>query len=283
MKNMRLIVAHMIIYLLISCSNFEGQGVIEPSITVSPSQTLSITKTPNVGTSLPVLSNDEAKKLVQELLVDNAGCRLPCWWGIAPGKTTWVEARHFLESFAVYIGETGGVRVPLPSPYSDATYMDHGYFINNGIVENIHIYNFNLAPNYYLPKFLENYGQPSEVWIQTFSQEEIGQWNFTFYLFYIERGILVEYGLATPIEDAVVDRKLQNCLKYAYSPFIYLWSPEQSKLSFQDAIQKFPYSLNTPEPMPLLDATGMDVKTFFETFKNPETNTCIETPKDLWE
>ena len=105
------------------------------------------------------------------------------------------------------------MRVPLPSPYSDATYMEQGYFINNGIVENIRIYNFNLAPNYYLPKFLETYGQPSEVWIQTFSQEEISQWNFTYYLFYKDKGILVEYGLATPIEDAVIDGKLQNCLK----------------------------------------------------------------------
>ncbi len=155
------------------------------------------------------------------------------------------------------------MRVPLPSPYSDATYMEQGYFINNGIVENIRIYNFNLAPNYYLPKFLETYGQPSEVWIQTFSQEEISQWNFTYYLFYKDKGILVEYGLATPIEDAVIDGKLQNCLKYADSPFIYLWSPEQNKLSFQDAKQKFLYSQNLSEPIPLLDDTGMDAKTFF--------------------
>ena len=272
----------MIIYLLTSCSDIEGQEV-EPSVTVSPSQTLSITKTPNIGTPLPVLPTDEAKKMVQELLENNAGCRLPCWWGIVPGKTTWIEARHFLESFAVYIGETGGVRVPLPSPYSNATYMDHGYYINNGIVEYISIYNYSLAPNYYLPKFLENYGQPSEVWIQTFSQEEIGQWNFTYYLFYMDKGILVEYGLGTSIENAVVDDKLQNCLKHAESPLIYLWSPEQNKMSFQEAKQKFILPQNLPEPMSLLDATGMDVKTFFETFKNPDAITCIQTPKDLWE
>ena len=262
MKYLRLIAAFMIIYLLISCSDIEGQGV-EPSVTVLPT--------------------DEAPKMVQELLENNAGCRLPCWWGIVPGKTTWVEARHFLESFAVYIGETGGVRVPLPSPYSDATYMEQGYFINNGIVENIRIYNFNLAPNYYLPKFLENYGQPSEVWIQTFSQEEIGQWNFTYYLFYIDKGILIEYGLATSIEDAIIDGNLQNCLKYAESPLIYLWSPEQNKMSFQEAKHKFIPSANLPEPMSLMDATGMDVKTFFETFKNPDASACIQTPKDLWD
>lgn len=228
------------------------------------------------------LAPDEAKKMVQELLENNGACMLPCWWGITPGKTTWAEARYFLESFAVYIGETGLVRVPLPAPYSNATYMDHGYSIKDGIVDYIHIYNFNLAPKYYLPKFLETYGQPSEIWIQTFSQEEIGQQNFAFSLFYQDRGILVEYSTATSIEDVAVDGKLRNCLRGADSPFINLWSPEKDKMSFQDAKQKFLDTTNLPEPKPLFEATGLDVKTFYETFKNPDTDVCLETPKNLW-
>jgi hypothetical protein len=231
----------------------------------------------------PTLTTVESKRLVRDLLENNAGCQLPCWWGITPGKTTWAEARSFLESFALYIGETGAVRVPLPAPYSNATYMDHGYSIKNGIIDIIYIYNYNLAPNYYLPKFLEDYGQPSEIWIRTFSQAEIGQQNFAFDLFYMDKGILIEYGTETPIEDVVVDGKLQNCLNNADSPFIYLWSPEKTKMSFQDAKQKFLDTRNLPEPKPLLEATGMDGKTFYETFKNPDTDICIETPKYLWE
>lgn len=221
--------------------------------------------------------------MVQELLENNGGCKLPCWWGITPGKTTWAEARKFLESFSIYVGETGGVQVPLPAPYSNAKFMDHGYSIKNGIVEFIRIYNFNLAPNYYLPKFLETYGQPSEIWIQTFSQEEIGQQNFTFDLLYLDKGILIEYGIATPIKDATVEGKLKNCLRGADSPFIYLWSPENNKMSSQDVRQKFINTRWPPaEPKPLFEATGMDIKTFYETFKNPNTNVCLETPKNLW-
>jgi len=228
------------------------------------------------------LTPEETRKLVQELLENNGGCELPCWWGITPGKTTWAEARIFLEGFSVYVGETGGVQIPLPAPYSNATYMDHGYSIKNGIVDHIDIYNFNLAPNYYLPKFLETYGQPTEIWIQTFSQEEIGQQNFTFDLFYLDKGILIEYGIATPIEDAAVEGKLKNCLRGADSPFIYLWSPENNKMSSQDAKQKFIDTRWLPEPKSLFEATGMDVKTFYETFKNPDTDVCLETPENLW-
>lgn len=243
-----------------SCSIFKGKTITEPTATI-----------------------DESKKVVQDLLENNAGCQLPCWWGITPGKTTWAEARSFLESFALYIGETGGVRVPLPASYSNATYMEQWYFINNGIVEYIRIYNYSLAPNYYLPKFLEKYGQPSEIWIRTFSQEEIAQQNFAFDLFYMDKGILLEYGTETPIEDVVVDGKLQNCLNNADSPFIYLWSPEKNNMSFQDAKQKFLDTTNLPEPKPLLEATGMDEKAFYETFKNTDTDICVETPEYLWQ
>jgi len=274
----------LLISVLIIASCVPSEIPMVEEVTPTPTSTPSTTPTSSqiIFTPLPTLTSDKAKELVMELLKSNAGCKLPCWWGIIPGKTTWTEARRFLESFAVYVGETGGVRVPLPSPYSNATYMEHGYFIQNGIVDYMRIYNYNLAPNYFLPRFLEVYGQPSEIWMQTFSQEEIGQQNFTFILFYPDKGILIEYSTATPIGDLSFDNKLHNCLHGADSPFIYLWSPETNKMSFQDAKQKFLDTTNLPEPKPLPEATGMDVKTFYETFKDPDTNVCIETPKDLW-
>jgi len=270
-----------------SCTLNEITPMVEITPTVLSTQTATANLSPTpllfqiIPTPLPTLTFNEAKRLVQELLENNGGCHLPCWWGITPGKTTWAEARHFLESFSVYVGETGGVQVPLPHPYSNATFMDHGYFIKNGIVDYIHIFNFNLAPNYYLPKFLETQGQPGEIWIRTFAKEEMGIQNYTVDLFYQKLGVLVEYSTGGPLKD--VDGKLQNCfIKDMDSPFIFLWSPDEQNLSFQDAKQKFLDITNLPEPKPLLDATGMDVKTFYETFKNSETNVCLETPKNLW-
>ena len=88
--------------------------------------------------------------------------------------------------------------------------------------------------------------------------------------------------MATPIEGVATKETLQTCLGGADSPFIYLWSPEKTKMSFQDAKQKFIDTTFLPEPQPLVDATGMDVNTFYKTFKNPNTDVCLETPKDLW-
>lgn len=288
MKYIRLIAAFMIIYLLTSCSDLGGQGVIEPSATASPSQTSPIAELPNPATSLPVLQVDEAKKLVRELLENNAGCRLPCWWGITPGKTKWSEARQILEKTAMFIAEQNSndvsyidVQALLPYPYDFAKYMEHTYAVKDGIVDYIRVYNFNLAPNYFLPHFLESYGQPDEIWIRTFPKEEMGIQHFIIDLFYQELGILGEYSSGDPMNE--VDGKIQNCLiPEMDTPFFHLWSPETQNLSFQEA-KKFIDTTNLPEPKTLFEATGMDVETFFQTFKNPETKTCIETPKDLWE
>jgi len=231
--------------------------------------------------------SEEAQKLVQDLLESNGGCRLPCWWGITPGKTTWAEARQLLEKTSMHIGgqESGDmfyvdVQAYLPYPYNFAKYMEHSYYIENGVVDYISVYNFDLALNYRLSNFLETYGEPTEIWMRTYSKYEMDIHPFLVDLFYRDKGILIEYSTGDPPKE--VDGKLQNCrIKEMDSPFIHLWSPETQNLSFQEA-KKFIDTMNLPEPVPLLDATGVDVKTFYETFKNPETDVCLETPKNLW-
>ena len=234
------------------------------------------------------LTTDESKRLVRDLLENNAGCRLPCWWGITPGKTTWVEARQLLEKVSLFISKsewTGSfyvdVQVQLPYPYTFAKYMEHSYHVENGIVDYIDVYNFDLAPYYSLPNLLKSYGQPDEVWIRTVPKAERGIQHFIIDVFYEELGILAEYSSGDPLKE--VRGNIQNCLVTEMdTPFFDLWSPEAQKLSFQEA-KKFIDTRNLPEPKPLFEATGMDIKTFYEAFENSETDVCLETPKHLWQ
>src|SRR5687768_14319876 len=156
----------------------------------------------------PNLTTDDSKMLVRYLLENHAGCRLPCWWGITPGKTTWVEARQILEKVSLYVGGQqssddfyANVNAYLPYPYDFATYMEHLYGVKNGVVDYIRIYNFNLAPNYSLANLLQSYGQPSEVWIRTLPKAERGIQHFIVDVFYGELGILVEYSTGDPMKE----------------------------------------------------------------------------------
>jgi len=285
-----LLISSALVITMMSCATATATTVVNSSPTKLASTSTLVNATPpyfEISTPTALANYIEGQKLVQELLENNAGCKLPCWWGITPGKTTWMEARQILEKVSFFIGgPTSGdvfdasVQVLPPYPYSLDSYMGHLYGVKNGVVDYIRVYNIDLAPNYYLVNLLETYGEPNEVWIRTFSKEDMGIQLFMVDVFYQNLGILIEYSTGNPLSE--VGNNLQNCMiKEMDSPFIHLWSPEDQNLSFQEA-KKFINTTTLPNPKPLLEATGMDVKTFYETFKNPETDVCLETPKNLW-
>lgn len=55
---------------------------------------------------LPTLSTSGADLLISDLLINNGGCKLPCWWGIMPGETPWNEAYQTLSTFATIDGSS---------------------------------------------------------------------------------------------------------------------------------------------------------------------------------
>jgi hypothetical protein len=61
----------------------------------APTETLTPTSSPT-PTIIPTLPVDAARARLLELLADNGGCRLPCLWGITPGKSSNHEARKIM-------------------------------------------------------------------------------------------------------------------------------------------------------------------------------------------
>jgi hypothetical protein len=234
-------------------------------------------------TPLPTLSPEKASQLVAELLETNGGCELPCWWGITPGETSWNVAFQFLSRLSIYIGVTkvkdqivfASAKIPVPYPVAYAQYLMHDYSIEYGIVDAIRIYNFDLAPNYYLSRVLQIYGQPEGIWIRTFREEEQSR-PFLIDIFYSDKGILLEYG-GGDIKD--MGDYLVNCLDERRTPYIYLWAPDK-ETTFEDATKRYLYTEDV-SPVPLQDATGMSVSAFYEKFIS-QGKVCLETPKDLW-
>lgn len=231
---------------------------------------------------LPTLDTEGAQILLDELLLNNAGCYLPCFWGITPGKTTWLEAKRFLETFASLTGirvingeiRYGSFHIPFPN---DMGTIAHTYYIENNTVVMITAYNGDLAPDFYLPVLFNTYGQPDSIFIRTFREEEQNSQPFLLDLYYTDQGILMEYSGGN-IED--LGEHLRICLAEMRSPFIYLWSPDL-RMTFNEAQELFLDTESLPEPIPLQDATGMDISTFYENYTDSGT-VCIETPKEIW-
>ncbi len=77
--------------------------VISPILT-KPSTPIPIATQPYIPTpgftatssSIPTLAVEDARAMLNDLLVNNGYCHLPCLWGISPGATTSQEANMIL-------------------------------------------------------------------------------------------------------------------------------------------------------------------------------------------
>lgn len=265
------------------------------SVTSSPSPSATATRLPTstpmptiTWTPLPTLSSAKALGVVEDLLRNNAGCRLPCWWGITPGETAWETARHFLASFVVSFGqgESGEIteagvtylatgysayyKIP-GEPFDGATI----YSLRNGLIDNIWVTPARGTDrSYQLHQMLIDYGEPTEVWLQTTLNVPVSPLPFRVFLYYPQKGILAyyEYKVTRKVGD-----QLWGCPE-PIGPQLWLWSPERP-LTIDD-IQ--PIGPDARQLQPLEDATGMDIATFYQTFKESNTSSCLITPVEFW-
>jgi hypothetical protein len=249
--------------------------------TVTPietSPTSSPTLTPESNATLtprPTLGPEAAQDLVLDLIETNGGCRLPCWWGITPGQTTWEDARAFLGTFVSRIAV-------LPPDFYGVTYDDlppdvsegavaATISVQDGIVQTI-------RTDTYLPmaEMLNSYGEPSEIWIFADRQSIDPDAPFMIALFYGDAGILSVYKGSTPKADP-----LDVCPNQIDGPqqIWFLWNPRLG-FSFEQAGPNALLFRGRPSERPffqLEEVTNINTKMFFEMDRDPaNTAECFE-------
>jgi hypothetical protein len=261
-----------------------------PSATPTSSSTIPPTTTPTASptvteTPIPTPPGADPKQQVLWLYQTNNGCRLPCWWGIVPGQTTWETAEQFLDTFtpriepvhsnpnARLINYTPIIPSSLEYPFGDPVYS-----VRDGIVEVIRtpVSRGNTPPSYFTPYtlsvFLTTYGQPTEVRLWVYPS---GDLPFYVTLFYPELGIAALY----LNNGAWQGEFIHGCPQAHPVDTLQLRSPSSDFTFEQLVASSSAFNLNF---LPLEETTGMDVTTFYETFQNADNTTCLETPANLW-
>lgn len=252
---------------------------------------------------MPKLDQPARRQLIMDLLNHNAGCQLPCWWGITPGETSWARARYFLDSFVekiyevpqydisideqikVFLGERSltlryyVVEYESPEPETSAftgtRFGLTGIGVENGVVTYLQVGHsgakYNDTPPYQLHHLLETYGVPTEVLISTEVGGD-GLMEFWIGVMY-EQGIVAEYDYDLEFEG----EQYRACPQYA-EPGLDLWALNDLQLQAM-FVEGMKHHLGD---VTLQEATGIDLATFYETFKNPDNKTCLYTPIALW-
>ena len=251
------------------------------------------TQTPTIG---PTMTAEERKKFVQELLQTNAGCELPCWWGIVPGKTRWHESLKFLQALGVRVGSnppedgavfhgTGGFDFE-----EDHIFNRVGFRERKGIVESVYIHSEGYANeigfqdlwSHYSPKnLIPKYGSPSRVWIKSTSNYwgNTGYNGYTLWLFYDQLGFVVKYSGGVKYQPIYhFCPSMENEKDIGGIEFL-LQSPENllplDRIDEQDALF-LKYVRNIEE------AAGISLDQFAQLFTDEDQSGCFDIPANIF-
>ena len=291
------------LFTLTSIQNTPGSVSVTPKLQLSPTSTPTLALLPTIYfpltstetstpvptttptplstftlTPLPTLSPDETKAEVQRLYETNNGCLLPCWWGITLGLTDWGDAKHFLAPMSFKITER-----PSQNPdyigyvfievYLEVGQGPHFYVTYNNRVIEMEGY-IEMTPLFDPTTILATYGPPSEVRVE-------GDEYLDIFLFYPEQGFLLEYQTRNGNTEWI-NGVARGCIRPNGVTYIVVWSPAET-FTFSERLQQTTQFRADPAPgLPLEEATGMTIDTFYQTFRNAEPPLCLETPNSLW-
>ncbi len=230
----------------------------------------------------PTLSSKQVQNEIGNLFENNAGCLLPCFWGITPGQTEWQTAQQLLEPLALrmYVRD-GYAEVVLPAPRGDdlenLIELRQFYEIEDGVISWI-ISPVVQTSNFHPSTILSKFGPPEEVLLLTANASREGYWRSFLTLFYPQHGFVLQYGA----DNTRQDDRVRSC-GFEQDFFILLGSwPSEEEVTLETISNRRILINEIVFDLPLEEATGISVETFYETFKDPTHPICLETPLNLW-
>lgn len=261
---------------------------IPKAILATPQATLtSTTSVTPIITLTPLPTMD--KRGLLELIDDNGGCQLPCWWGIEPGKTTAEQALAFIKQFATKIDSSGPINVEVdgkvrsvigywieyPLPGSTKQGKFH-FYLWDGIVTSIAVGPETTQYRFTIDQLLSKMGKPSQVYLQA-KHDAMGYTvPFKLILYYPDRRFFANYY----IEAENLGDNIRAC-PAKVAPGLILWGPEYKMEN------RLADEMLGPDSKPgfqtLRDATGLSIDDFFAIFSQAGFSDCLESPLAFWE
>ncbi len=263
------------------------------------------------------LSPEAEDDLLIDMLQSNAGCELPCWWGIRPGQTSWESARQTFEGYGKSIVQWGPIQWGTAyqvglfgrhGPYPFDYVVQHTLFVEEGGVQLIGVEGHALDgptwltpgwpptqhfeadwARYSLAQVLARFGPPSQVRLHYWPYANT---LYSLAVIYDDLGIMVSYmggvfderdqldyaagSFTTPLDPTVL------CPLPGRITDINLWlRAPGTDVSLAEVFGQFAEGYHmlpaNPDRTPSLqEATGMSLETFYQTYLDPETATCLE-------
>jgi hypothetical protein len=265
---------------------------------------------PTAPVVLPTLSDAEIKVNALNLLENNGDCRLPCIWGLTPGITTTAERRKILASYGKIsdpdFSLSGSEASENPGGFGIAVtrnklriVMGLNYYETDNLIEILSLVAFppllddklifgdddylELTKYYSLPQLLSNYGLPSEVLVIAFPYDPFLKADyepFSLVVVYSDLGIMAEYISPSQREGDIA----RGCPGQGYLT-LRTWDVKNNipikkiaSIASGEGMSETAYDYFVP----IQNAASMSVEDFYNTFKEPNNNQCLEVLSNLW-
>jgi hypothetical protein len=256
---------------------------------------------------VPTLPAEDARQRLLTLLANNNGCRLPCLWGIIPGKSSYLDARSILLPLrgiaaTAYFDFTSYPIDDISPLYveSDLRLNTRVAYVygNDGVVSYIifraleeqlskdEYGNQLTTPIFDSPTFLKHtqyyslsnvlseQGMPESVMIEASGELISGFLDIA--LLYPEQGIWVNYRTVIISNNGIVKRFCP-----VNSSIDLFLVPPGNPTTFSSLLDKTDWGVRKVGYKPLEEATSMTVEEFYHLFRQP-SDQCVETPTNLW-
>jgi hypothetical protein len=289
MNKRKWFIAFGISLLLVRCNSFSSSNItqtteiIEPTRQNTPSPIITSTQEPSPTSTLtqrpsPTLTQTMTNTPEPQLTEPVGECRLPCWWGITPGLTTWDNALKKLESHELQTVEPDYAGIKLPNNLGSVGV----YRKEDGLVYWIEI---NSRPfkgiQYY--DLLTDYGEPSEIYFYTFNAFQTrppwlgkGERPAHVIYYYASKGILADYEFFGKLNETT--NIITVCPKITDQK---LWldtiGTEYTKSDISQNVQGGGLTL-----LKIEEATPFSKHDFYMLYKDKKQTKCFETPLSLW-
>jgi hypothetical protein len=254
-------------------------GLRTPVSESTPPRPTQGSPTPGQSTMLPRVAPEVAARRLESLLKDNGGCRLPCFWSIAPGETAWREAYILLAPLSTWItppidgefGNFGAGFAELPLGYQGL--LEVSVYVEGGTVERIHASGLQTEGPLHLAQVMTEYGPPSEVWLYSWSQFFGSTTPLGVFLLYGDLGILAQYEQEAEYNDGTITACFDDTAS------LRLWDAA-TPMTFLDVKAMFNFTKDGID-LPSEDAISMEVEEFYTSFSGVD-KPCISTPRCKW-
>lgn len=265
-----------------------------------PTQPIS---TPDLSAYLTRVAQIDQNR-INELITTNAGCNLPCWWGITPGLTTLSETDRLMRELGAFGSalRNQGVRLPDGSALHEVGFdlanpresISIQFGEKNDIVQSLHIdisafagnqedaLDFRYWDNYSLNQIFEKYGKPDRVWLKNtpfvIEPPPSDMALYGLFVFYDNLKFLLIYSGIAKIEDPIFICPNFDENGQVGDMNIHLVSP--SKEIALEEYAGFKLDRQEESMLPIEEATGFSVSEFYSLFLSGTR--CFETPLKIW-